>query len=209
MDVKVDFKLYVIGDQAACAPKKLALVLKQAVQTGLKALQLREKELPSDELYRLAEDVQRSVGGYGAKLLINDRADIAAAIGAAGVHLTEHSMPVAAARRILGDDALIAVSAHTPDGVAAAESEGADFVVFGPVFRTTSHPTVAPVGIKVLEQITSRVKVPVFAVGGITPETVAQCLESGARGVAVRSAVVGSPSVRSAVRAFKRVLGEV
>ncbi len=209
MDAKVDFKLYVISDRAACAPKKLVLVLKQAVQAGLHALQLREKDLPPDELYRLAADVQESVGGYGAKLLVNDRADIAAAIGAAGVHLTEHSMPVEAARRILGDSALIAASAHTLDSVAAAADGGADLIVFGPVFHTTSHPTTAPVGIKVLEQVTARVRVPVFAVGGITPETAARCLESGARGIAVRNAVMSAPSIRSALRSFKEVLGEM
>ncbi|HNR98051.1 MAG TPA: thiamine phosphate synthase [Planctomycetota bacterium] len=207
MDPKVDFKLYAIGDRAACAPRLLALVLKQAVQTGLRAVQVREKDLAPDALYRLAEDVQRSVGGYGAKVLINDRADIAAAVGAAGVHLTERSMPVAAARRILGDAAVIGVSAHTAEAVEAAAGDGADFVVFGPVFQTASHPEAAPVGLMVLERVTARVKLPVFAVGGIRPETAAQCLAAGARGVAVRGAVVGAASVRSAVRAFKAALG--
>ena len=207
MDAKVDFKLYAIGDRAACAPKLLALVLKQAVQTGLRAVQVREKDLPPDALYRLAEDVQRSLGGYGAKVLVNARADIAAAVGAAGVHLTEHSMPVAAARRIMGDEAIIGMSAHSAEGVEAAEGDGADFVVFGPVFYTPSHPEMAPLGLRVLEQVTSRVRLPVFAVRGITPETAAQCLAAGARGVAARSAVAGAASVRSAVRAFKQALG--
>jgi len=206
---EVDFRLYVISDRKICAPRVLTLVLKQAAQVGVRALQLREKDLSARELYRLALDVQENVSRYGTKLLINDRADIAAAVGAAGVHLTERSMPAGAARRILGEEALIGVSAHTAEGVLAAEQDGADFVLLGPVFRSPSHPEIPPLGLHALEQIVQRVKIPVFAIGGITPENARECLEAGAHGVACISAVVGAQSVRSAVRAFKRALGGI
>jgi len=207
MTQEIDFRLYVISDRKACRPRVLPLVLKQAAQAGVKMIQLREKDLTPGELLTLAADVQDSVSRFGTRVLINDRADIAAAVGAAGVHLTEHGIPAGAARRILGDDALIGVSAHSAEGVVAAEGGGADFVVVGPVFRSPTHPTADPIGLHSLERITSRVKIPVFALGGITPENALECLEAGAAGVACVSAVVGAKSVRSAVRAFKRVMG--
>jgi thiamine-phosphate pyrophosphorylase len=206
---EIGFRLYVISNRRACAPRLLPLVLKQAAQIGVKAVQLREKDLSPDELYRLALDVQESVSAYGARLLINDRADVAAAVGAAGVHLTERSMPAAAARRILGDAALIGVSAHRAEGAAMAEDGGADFVILGPVFQSPSHPETSPIGLHVLEEVASRLRIPVFAVGGITAANAAACLGAGAHGVASVTAVVGAKSVRSAVRSFKRVLGEL
>ena len=204
---ELDFRLYVISDRKLCAPRVIALILKQAAQAGVKAVQLREKDLTPVELFRMAEDVQDCCSRYGTKLLINDRADVAAAVGAAGVHLTEHSMPAAAARRILGDEALIGVSAHHEEGVRAAEGDGADFVMLGPVFQSPSHPRVPPLGLHAFEKLVSQTRVPVFALGGVTPENVAQCLAAGAAGVATISAIIGAKSVRSAVRAFKREMG--
>ena len=118
-------------------------------------------------------------------------------------------MPVDAARRILGDDALIGDSTHSVYGVTADEGAGADFVVLGPIFQSLSHPDRDPLGLKSLEQITSRLKIPIFALGGITPENASKCLRAGAAGVACIGAVLGVPSVRSAVRAFKRAMGSL
>ncbi len=209
MPKELDFRLYVISDRKVCAPRILALTLKQAAQVGVKAIQLREKDLAPRELFTLAKDVQDAVARYGTQVLINDRADVAAAVGAAGVHLTENSMPVAAARRILGDEALIGVSTHNAEGVLAARGGGADFVVLGPVFQSPSHPAASPLGLHALERIASRVSLPVFALGGITAENARSCMDAGAAGVACISAVLGATSVRSAVRAFKRALGEL
>jgi len=209
MTREIDFRLYAISDRRLCAPRLIALVLKQAAQVGVKAVQLREKDLTPADLLRLAQDVQDSLSRYGTKLLINDRADIAAAVGAAGVHLTEQSISVAAARLILGDEALIGASAHREESVRAAEGSGADFIVLGPVFQSPSHPNVAPLGLHAFEKIASQVKIPLFAVGGITPDNTRQCLDAGAFGVASIRALVGTKSVRSAVRAFKRELGEL
>ena len=209
MPNEIDFKLYVISDRKRCAPRLVTLALKQAAQVGVQAVQLREKDLSPGELFHLAEDVSNALAQYGTKLLINDRADIAAAVGASGVHLTERSMPIGAARRILGDAALLGVSAHSGEGVVAAEGGGADFVVLGPVFQSPSHPELAPLGLRALERIAARVKLPVFALGGITPDNAPDCLEAGAAGVACVSAVMGAESIRSAVRAFKRALNEL
>lgn len=209
MSNAIDFHLYVIGNQKLCAPKMLPLVLKQAVQTGVKAVQVREKQMAPRDFYRLCEDVQNSVSQYGTQVFVNDRADIAAAVGAAGVHLTERSVPVPVARRILGDEALIGVSVHSGEGALTAQGGGADFVVFGPVYQSLSHPETAAVGVGQLEQICSLVDIPVFALGGITPDNAKPCLEAGAHGVACIGAVVGAKSLRSAVRAFKRELGEL
>ncbi len=209
MDHKIEFRLYMISDRKMCAPKVLPLVVKQAVQVGVKAVQIREKDLPPDALFRLCDDVQNSVAQYGAHVIVNDRADIAAAVGAAGVQLTEESIPVSAARRILGPDALIGISCHSVNGVKAAERNGADFVVFGPVFRTATHPGASPQGCGALELVCSQVSLPVFAVGGVTPDNAEKCLNAGAWGVACLRSVIGADSVRSAVRSFKRVLPDL
>ncbi len=134
----VDFKLYLITDRRQTRSRTLSAVVEQALQGGVRAVQLREKDLPTDELYRLADEFRRLTSLYGAKLLINERADIARDVRADGVHLQESGISVAAARKIIGPERLIGVSCHSLDSAKSAQKSGADFITFGPVFFTPS-----------------------------------------------------------------------
>ncbi|MFQ5769898.1 MAG: thiamine phosphate synthase [bacterium] len=205
---EVNFRLYVITDRHQCQGGQLSKVIEEACASGVKAVQLREKDLSSLVLYQLAEDINKICQAAHAKLFINDRADIAQAVDAHGVQLTSQSLPIHAIRNILTQSKLVGVSTHSLEEAKRAEDEGADFVLFGPVFFTPSKAAFGePQGLDRLEKIAKIVQVPVFAVGGIDPSRAKQCRENGAFGVAVISAVMGSPNVKFVVQEFERNLG--
>lgn len=170
-------------------------------------MQVRERDLATRDLLALSQDLCASVRAHGVRVMINDRVDLVLALGADGVHLRADSLPVASARRLLGADRLIGVSAHSADGVARAESDGADFAVLGPVYETPSKRAFGPpLGLRVLEDACRRCRLPVFAIGGMTAARVAEVRGAGAYGVAVVSAVLSAASVESAVRQFLNAL---
>jgi len=139
--------------------------------------------------------------------MINDREDLVLGLGADGVHLRADSLPVAAARRLLGADRLIGVSAHSADDVVRAESDGADFAVLGPIYETPSKREYgSPIGLRALEEAGRRCRLPVFAIGGMTVARVEEVRRAGAYGVAVVSAILSAASVESATRQFLDVL---
>lgn len=161
-------------------------LIQAAVATGIDLVQIREKNLSAHVLYELSASAARVTSGSTTRLLVNDRADIAAAAGADGVHLTTHSLPADVVRRTFGDDFLIGVSTHSAQEAIVARRSGADFVVFGPVFETTSKIEYgAPQGLTNLEKVSLDVSpFPVFALGGLTLGNVADCLQAGAQGLA-------------------------
>jgi thiamine-phosphate pyrophosphorylase len=204
----IDFHLYLVTDRRQCAGRPLVEALRAACEAGVRAVQLREKDLAPREVFGLAEEVQAVLRPGGARLFINDRADVARAVGAAGVHLPENGLPVEAARRALGPGRLVGVSIHDSDGARRAEDAGADFVAFGPVFFTPSKAAYGPpVGLKGLEEVAGRIALPVFAIGGVQPGRVRSCLDAGAHGVAVISAVLAAQDTGAAVREFEKELG--
>ena len=176
--------------------------LEAALRGGARFIQLREKDLSPREVLDLAFRAQRLCEKYNAKLVINSRTDIARAAHADGVHLPENDVPPAAARLSLGHHALCGVSVHSVEVARRAVRENADYLVFGPVFQTTSHPDTAPVGLEALHEIATAVSIPVFAVGGINARSSGLCLDAGAYGVAVISAVWRPVNVVEAVCSF-------
>jgi len=172
-------------------------------------VQLREKDLSPRELLELASVIRALTGRHGAKLLINDRADIALAAGADGVHLGEASIPVAAARRILGPERLIGVSCHDTVGALAAEKSGADFITFGPVYPTPSKAAYGPpVGVNQLSEAVKLLQIPVFALGGIKRENAPEAMATGASGIALISAIIAAGSPAAEARAFLSLLAQ-
>jgi thiamine-phosphate pyrophosphorylase len=151
-------------------------------------VQIREKDLTSRELITLVEEAlsaTREPGMGSARVVVNDRVDVALAGAADGAHLAAHSMPVQVVRRFVPRAFLIGVSCHSLGEAIAAESGGADYLVLGPVFETPSKLGYGPpLGLEKLRDITSRIRIPVLALGGITVERVRPCLEAGASGVA-------------------------
>lgn len=204
---QLGFRLYLITDRAASTRPPLEVV-EECLGAGLRAVQLREKDLEVRALLALAEPLREATRRHGARLLINDRADVALAVGADGVQRTHTSLPVAALRGITPPGFLIGASAHSTAEAREAAAEGADFVVFGPVYDTPSKRRYGPPqGLAALEAAAAAVTRPLLAVGGITPERVREVRAAGAAGVAVIGAVYGAARPADATKAFLDVLG--
>ena len=207
----VDFRFYLISDRTRCAGRSLALALRQACRAGVRAVQIREKDLETPELLALTRRVQRELDTLPPALFINGNPEVAVACGAQGVHLPKRSMPVRLARTALDRlpaGTLIGRSTHSLKAARAAEAEGADFITFGPVYDTPSKSAYGPPrGLQALSESVRAVTIPVFALGGVTPGRTKQCLEAGAHGVAAISAVLSHPDIPAAVGAFETELG--
>lgn len=201
------FSLYLVTDRSSTA-RSLPDVVEECLAAGLKAVQLREKDLAVRELLDLASTLRESTQRHGARLLINDRADVALAVNADGVQRTHESLPVAALRGIATPPFLIGASAHSEAEACAAVGDGADFVVFGPVYDTPSKRRYgAPQGVEVLRRVAASVSRPVIAIGGVTAERVRELRGAGAAGVAVISAIISAARPADATKAFLDALG--
>jgi thiamine-phosphate diphosphorylase len=153
----------------------------RAVRLGATALQLRRPEAGAR---RLECEAERLVAAVSAPVLVNARCDVAMATGASGVHLPERDLPVREARALLGARALVGRSVHSLDAARQAEAEGADYVIFGPVFPSASHPDRPPVGLEALRGVAAALAVPVLAIGGVDRERAEACRQAGAAGFA-------------------------
>jgi thiamine-phosphate pyrophosphorylase len=190
-----------VTDRLALAgPAALGAFIRRAAEAGVDWIQIREKDLDARPLAEVVRSALVETRETGARILVNDRLDVALAAGGAGVHLAEASIPleiVAEWRRAAGrKQFLIGVSCHSPDASRAAERGGADYVFFGPVFATPSKAAFGPPqGIERLREVCGAVKIPVLAIGGITPENAGRCLEAGAAGIAAIRLFQESPDV--------------
>jgi len=204
MPLPVDFNIYLITDRHQVpAGHTLFSTIEAALRGGIKAVQLREKDLSAAELLPLAYEIRAMTHLYGARLMINDHVDIALAVGADGVHLGGHSRPTEVVRRQIGTKMLIGVSTHNRGEILTACSQGADFVTFGPVYATPSKAAYgAPQGLNVLAEVCRNSPLPIFALGGINPERAAKVRQAGAYGIALISAIIGSSSPEFAAKAF-------
>ena len=200
----IDFNLYLITDRHQVpAGRTLLGTVEAALRGGVRAVQLREKDLTAAELFPLAGELRSLTRRFNAHLLINDRIDVALAVDADGVHLGGHSLPVAVARHLLGQNRLLGVSTHHPDEVAAAARDGADFATFGPVFATPSKLAYGqPCGPELLARGCAAASLPVFALGGIKEDTLPLLRNRGAHGIAVIAAIVAAETPDEAARSL-------
>jgi len=197
----VDFNLYLITDRTQTAGRELPAVVADALSAGVRSVQLREKDLPARRQFELALRMRSITSAHNARLLINDRIDIALAVGADGVHVGADSLPVAEVRKLLGTELLIGYSAHSVAEALQAERDGADFVTFGPVYQTPSKLKYGdPVGVPQLAAAASALAIPVFALGGVKISTIAEVMSSGCHGAAMISGIVSEPDPRNAAR---------
>lgn len=202
-----DFRLYLITDRGQTAGRDLQKVVEEALVGGVRVVQLREKSLSAAEYYDLARELRVLTSRYDARLIINDRVDIARAVGADGVHLPESGLPVDVARKLLGPEHLIGVSCHSLESALSAELLGADFITFGPVYATPSKVSYgAPVGITALTQAVHAVSIPVFALGGVSSARVPELLDTGVFGVALISAILAASDPCAEAATFTSLL---
>ena len=205
----IGFRLYVVTDRQQTAGRPLAEVIAAAARGGVGAVQLREKDLSARELYNLGAGLQAALNPLQVPLFINDRIDVALALDAAGVHLAGHSLPTRTARRVLGPDKLLGVSTHSLDAARQAADEGADFVVFGPVFATPSKLAYGPPqGLPQLAAVVREVPIPVLGIGGITPGNLPRVRRTGAHGVAMIRAILAAPDPCAAAQELRCLLAE-
>lgn len=184
----INFNLYVITNRHLCAPKPLRTVVSEILDVGVTAIQLREKDLDDGALYNLAKPISELCGAYNALLFINTNLQVALDVGAAGVHLPDIDGSVAAVKTRTSKNFLIGCSTHSPDTAKKREGEGADFITYSPIYLVESKPQYgSAVGVENLEKLVHQVQLPVFALGGITPKHVGECMNAGASGIAVMS----------------------
>ena len=191
--------MYLITDRGQTQGRPLLEVLESAFRGGVRAVQVREKDLCGRELYELCDRVRTLAGAYGAKVLVNDRIDLALALDLDGVHLGVEGFPVAEARNLLGPDRLIGASTHSLAEALAAEQAGADFITFGPVYATPSKAGYGPpVGLKALQEAVRAVAVPVFALGGVGLSNLHEVRSAGPFGIAMISAILAADDPKDA-----------
>jgi thiamine-phosphate pyrophosphorylase len=201
---RAQITLCYITDRHALPPGTLLPRILEAVRAGVDMVQIREKDLPTRELAALVKGVMDGARGNKTQIIVNDRLDIALALGATGVHLPTTSMPPEAVRASVPADFLVGVSCHSLDDALRAEAGGANYVLLGPIFATPSKLAYGPpLGLSVLQETASRVKIPVLALGGISVERASVCLEAGAQGLAGISIFQDCDSIGERLRALR------
>ncbi|HEV8641544.1 MAG TPA: thiamine phosphate synthase [Methylomirabilota bacterium] len=203
-------RLCLVTDRAQTGGRDLIAVVRDCLAAGLPAVQLREKDLGAEALAGLGRALRALTSARGALLIVNDRLDVALAVGADGVQRTSTSLPVADIRAIADKRLGIGASVHSREEAIAAAEAGADWVVFGPIYDTPSKRHYGPPqGLGALERVASALDIPLIAIGGITPERVRDVRRSGATGVAAISAILAASSPADATRRFLDALAAI
>jgi thiamine-phosphate pyrophosphorylase len=194
-------RLLVVTDRHQTNGRPLVPLLQQVLTAGGPAIQLRERDLSARELVTLAHEVQVVTASHRSQLLINDRIDVALALEGVGVHLRSNSLPVTVARQMLGTQRLLGISAHSVEEAIQVESQGADYIVLGPIYETpTKQMYGPPLGIHTLEKACRLVRIPILGIGGVTAARAREMRRAGAFGAAVITAILGATDVDSAAR---------
>lgn len=201
--------LHLVTDRSLSRGRALVEVVAEAVAGGVTCVQLREKNCSTREFLDEALLLKELLQPLGLPLIINDRVDIALAVGADGVHLGQSDMPILHARRLLGPDCLIGISAESLDDALEAEQQGADYIGISPVFSTSTKTDTAPaLGLEGLRRIREQVRIPLVGIGGINLSNAGQVRDAGADGVAVVSAIMAAASPRQVAEAIRGAVGE-
>ncbi|WP_440442323.1 thiamine phosphate synthase [Phascolarctobacterium succinatutens] len=208
MKAQPDYSIYLVTDEGCLQGRALLDCVREALDGGVTLVQYRAKTASSAEMYAEALQLKALCDSFKVPLIINDRLDIAMAVGAAGVHLGQDDLPCAAARRILGEDYLIGVSAHNPAEAKAALQSGADYLGCGAVFGTATKADVKKLGTEGLTAICREKGLPVVGIGGVTADNYREVRVAGADGAAIVSGILAQPDIRTTVRAIAKVSQE-
>lgn len=208
MKAQPDYSIYLVTDDGCLQGRALLDCVREALEGGVTLVQYRAKTAASAEMYDEALQLKALCDSFNVPLIINDRLDIAMAVGAAGVHLGQDDLPCAAARKILGEDYIIGVSAHNPAEAKAALQSGADYLGCGAVFGTATKADVKKLGTDGLAAICREKGLPVVGIGGVTADNYREVRAAGADGAAIVSGILAQPDIRATVRAIARVSQE-
>jgi thiamine-phosphate pyrophosphorylase len=205
--MRFDPSLYVITDERIGRGRSTEDIVAAAIRGGATMIQLREKAWTAKRLIEVGRRLLAITRPSGVPLIVNDRVDVALAIDADGAHVGQDDLPVPDARRLLGSDKIVGTSAATVEEARQAEADGADYVGVGSIYSTASKPDAgAAIGGDALRRIRDAIRIPVVAIGGITPANAAEAIRAGAHGVAVISTVVGADDVAAAARVLTEVV---
>lgn len=196
----VDYRLYLVTDRETLKGRDLCQAIEQAIQGGVTLVQLREKSVSTREFLELAQAVKEITTRYGVPLIINDRLDIALAIDADGLHIGQDDLPMPLARKLLGPDKLIGVSAGNLEEALLAEKQSADYLGVGAMVATPTKPEAKVVTFEELKQIKKSVHIPVVAIGGIHEWNARETMSSGIDGISVVSAILGQEDIQGAAQ---------
>jgi thiamine-phosphate pyrophosphorylase len=204
---EIDYSLYLVTDRGLSRGRSTPDVVAAAVRGGATVVQLREKTADTREFVEEAMAIQGFLSARGVPLIINDRIDVAQAVDADGVHLGQKDMPIDLARKLVGPDMIVGISAESVADAVAAEQAGADYLGVSPIFDTpTKTDTASALGLAGLRKIRKRVDLPLVGIGGLSAKNAAQVIAQGADGVAVVSAIVSADDPETAARELLRIV---
>lgn len=201
--MKPDYSLYLVTDRMFMSTRTLGEAVEQAAAGGCTVVQLREKEIPALDFYLQALEIKKITDRYSIPLIINDRIDIAMAVGAAGVHIGQKDIPANIVRRVIGKDMLLGVSATSAAEAVNAAKAGADYLGVGAMFPTVTKPDAGFVSMEELGKIRRAVDIPIVVIGGINKENATLFQPMGIDGLAVASAVIAQPDIKKSAADLK------
>lgn len=202
---EIDYTLYLCTDRKLMSTNTLEEAVEQAILGGCSLIQLREKQSSSREFFEMAKRIKAITDRYRVPLIINDRIDIALAVDAAGVHLGQEDIPAKEARRIMGEEKVIGLSARTVELARKAVEDGADYLGVGAMFATNTKGNAKVIGKEKLKEIRAAVSIPIVAIGGINHSNAAQLVDTGINGLAVVSSVIGASDIQAAARKMRTI----
>ena len=205
----IDYSIYLVTDNDCIGERPLLECVEEALKGGVTVVQYRAKNADGGEMYRKALELKKLCDGYKVPLIINDRVDVALAVGAAGVHVGQSDLPCTVARKLASQygrkNFLVGVSAHNPEEALQAEADGADYLGCGAVFGTQTKNNVGKLGLANLKAIREAVKLPMVGIGGITANNYAEVLATGANGAAVVSGILAAEDIKQETEKFVAV----
>lgn len=202
----INYKLYLVTDRDLIGEVSLNAAVEEAIKGGVTLVQLREKDIGTLDFYNTAVALKKITDKYNVPLIINDRMDIALAVGAEGLHVGQDDMPADVARKLLGKDKILGVSAGTLEEAIKAEKDGADYIGVGAIFPTSTKNDARAVSVDTIKKIKESISIPVVAIGGINEKNVGLLKPANIDGISVISAILGKEDIKGAAEELNRLM---
>ncbi len=206
MKTNIDYKLYLVTDRDILKGRDIYTAVEEAINGGVTLVQLREKNISTLDFYNIALKLKKITDNYNVPLIINDRLDVALSVDASGVHLGQKDMPASIARKIIGENKILGVSASTLEQALKAEKDGADYLGVGAIFPTSTKDDADAVSLELLKKIKDSVSIPVVAIGGISENNVGLLKPANIDGISVISDILGKEDIKMASEKLSKLI---